>query len=391
MIKFFLLILSLSLLSFGCKARTSTSKVRNLGDAEGLSNDKFDDPSERKKIPVLIYYLNESNYALRDSSGAGVSERESWIHLTYALKSCLSQGASKSGAQSSQTVVDLLTTDANAFSAASYSEYGIIRSLMSRNPRLKNFVFRNGLSTTRGSESFEFQGRVEKWNDFPELPDHAPEVYHYQPLMRSEVLVSALKQVQRLASPDKHRYILIAKSHGSESMAMKAFLAGDLRTLSQEQICDAVRDKQKLSETGDSEAYVGDVNQNDGSYLTAQSALESLYQLASSSQSMAGTGSPNSLPGMTKSQFAEALMDSSANMYFPIVVLEACHSDVSLIGSLKSTQSARSPSNISFIYTSDKGESNYRAFNYQDIFRRTNQGQDLQDVIKSVVEAKLKK
>jgi hypothetical protein len=418
--------MALSLLIVGivtgaCKARNSQSRVKGLNDSEGLAVARFDDPAERAKIPVLIYYLNESYYYEKDRDQK-LSVRQNWDYLLKSINGCGSQGFNAGDTQLLKEVSDRLVSDAKDFVDAGYWEYGIIRSLMSKNPRLKNFIFKNASATSLGRESFEVQGEPTPWKSFPVLPANAEEVYRFQPLMRPEVLQSALEEVKRLAPPDKHRYVLISKSHGNATMAATAFLAKDISSLSQKQICATLLDHQKtIANAGANQSSdvlgkdtadplgkdtadplgkdtadplgkdTADPLGKDGSGpLGSMPAMEYLSAMAAGKVGLDAPPSVGGLPGISKYKFSEILLNQS-DMYFPIVVMESCKSEYSFADHFKSIQTKRSIPNISYVYTSDSGGLNYSNFDYQVLFRETNQGKDLQDVMKRVLELAAKK
>ena len=294
-----------------------------------------------------------------------------------------------------QSFADRYRGDQTEFLDAGKWEYDYLRAYIA-GPKIKVFVFKNSNASQPGSEFFHYQNGDQPWQKFPiRSPKSKDEVYDYQPMMRTEVLDSALNEVKRLAPPETHRYLLVAKSHGNAQMAMTAFLARDISTLSDAQICKALLDHQKAIQnkslgknTADplSKDTADPLGKEGSGPLGIPSAMDYLGSLASGKQGLDAAPSQSPLPGISKVDFGNILAKHK-DMYFPIVVMEACKSEGLFNAKMQTGKPSKAVPNVSFLYTSDAGGLNYYDnINYAALESGVRHGWDIQDVLKDILD-----
>jgi hypothetical protein len=255
--------------------------------------------------------------------------------------------------------------------------------------RLRFTACRPDNTTTTEGYTFE----VPRINDFP---------YVSQPLSHPLIFQKFLEAVRGLFPGDKHRYILITKSHGSEEIAIGPNLSLDLTEVlandeNRKEILDAIRANKKI----------------DGLDKMGNDPI-----LASMDETVRAAKRPVTQIGTTKGDYIQILRDLGIGdskkqiMNFPIVLMESCRSDLRLsknddiqwilttMGSAGSTDPDAAPNytafnmpNVGWVFTSDKRGLGYREVRYSELAssRFSLPFSDFQDAFKSFLDAMAKK
>jgi hypothetical protein len=262
------------------------------------------------KPEVLIYYSNET--APDERELRNYSTIINWLKSTRDPKALV--------------VVDQLTRDLREFhEAVDIETHAIVQPSNADGTPTAVFIFTNRLGRKGhfllkkkeepGVQSLDFK-----------TPIFDSYILSSNPLSDARTFKEALNAVVRLYNPNKYDFVLISKSHGASNLALTPRLA--------------VRAEQ-----------------------TSPSELISLLQ-----------GNANPLPdwaknrlGIQKADFMSILgkAGQDAGMFFRLVFLESCYSEVSTEDSQGTSTSV--PHNISALVTTH-GETPYRSVNYAELF-----------------------
>jgi hypothetical protein len=202
--------------------------------------------------------------------------------------------------------------------------------------------------TNRGVRSGRFwilrpgAGRVE--NVAMDAPRYDNLILASNPLTTAESLARCLHEVVRRFPADRHQYVLVAKSHGSEVLALTPRLVVRSDDVSRE------------------------------AFLTFANATEPVASAPAWAKRL----------GTTREAFFAVLADAgqTAGMRFPLVFVESCQ------GVLDSELKLQLPRNVGRFYTTGWELARYRNVDYAAVFQRCEQGASLAAALEEQLAAK---
>lgn len=397
-----------------CKPRREQSsrvKDLNAGQAMNDNNNSLTEMKTGRKV-VVIYYANDT-FAPRRTDPA----YENLDDLTRLLEGAASQEADPAAAEQLRKLASRLNHDWDQFSEI---VQGDVNSLSSRlcsavGDNYKDSVgglavFRNSAalnasqdanssptmrymrnlswySCRPGEKSFHQHSlSVPLFNEFP---------YDSQPFSNSASFEMALKSVKTEFEPQKHRFILITKSHGSKENALVPHLSVDLREKIRKEpktVLEAI--KLGANATTGLDSWKADTildsvdgllkSKFDSSREKGISKIEYLRILNSLGQVAITAGPPPDAP-----------------MIFPIVLMESCKSDLQfsqnneireVLDYYQEGYKGFKMFNVGLLYASDEKGLKYDDVKYGDLLGfMSNGATDFQDLFKKLLDSKSQK
>jgi len=385
-------------LFLACKPRQDarSAALRDLmaGQAASSGVSKLEDPLMRQKTPVLIYYANDTV--------APLLRAPAFTNL-YRLISMLEEGGrahslSEADRKYLSSVASNLTKDWDDFRESVLAEYRSLDSFIcGESPRfpVALAMFSNSMMQLSETRADYDTGRSVRWLSCENGQRHGPNDwrvpwfgdfrYDSQPLSHPSVFKQALEEVRNRFPPAKYRYILVTKSHGSAELAMTPNLVADISSITQQDLWKSIlthRDKAGQGELSD--------------IKVAYPLLSSLDGVNAALANYAGNGARPI--GVSKLQYLETLVGldrsiSGEGMYFPIVFMESCKSDLRLstnpeireaLEQHTSSYAGLELTNVGLLYASDHRGLPYRTMNYQDLFKGFSYRnlRDMQDAVR---------
>ncbi len=207
-------------------------------------------------------------------------------------------------------------------------------------------------------------------------------IFEHSPLSHLDMLRASLDMVAEIFPPAKHEYSLVIKSHGNEELTITPKVAFDSQlvtskflaryfatrpeTRSVAQLDKAGLDKDGLDKDGlDKDGLDKGGLDKDG---LDKDGLDKggLDKDGLDKDGLAG-GDPiheNDIraAGISKEQMLRAIMDPSRNMFFNVLFLESCNSD---LGALMQDLADTPTPNIGYLFTSDHKGLSYNTVDYQ--------------------------
>ena len=206
-------------------------------------------------------------------------------------------------------------------------------------------------------------------------------IFEHSPLAHLDMLRASLDLVAEIFPPDKHEYSFVIKSHGNEELTITpkvafesqlvtaSFLAKYFRTRpetrSVAQLDKAGLDKQGLDKDGlDKQGLDKDGLDKDGLDKDGLDK-DGLDKDGLDKDGLAGidpiTARDIRAAGISKEQMLRTIMDPARSMYFNVLFLESCNSD---LGALMQDLADTPTPNIGYLFTSDEKGLSYNTVDY---------------------------
>ncbi len=415
-------LLGLACATSACKPRQERgSEVRDVNRGAPMNNKE--DPTasmrENKQKIVVIYYANDT-YAVRGDDPARVNVNS----ITGTLRQAAHGEADPAESQHLSMVADKLDTEWERFRDAINDDIAVLEKRLCQTVvpeyqdsiagfvSIRNFANDDSLNAgggylSRSLRSLKFtvcratNSRTTEGHSF-EVPRNEQFPFLSQPLSHPLAFQRALEAVRTPFPPDKHRYILITKSHGSEEIAIAPNLSVDMTDYlttdqGRQELVSAVKGRKSIRglEKMGSDPILADMDET----------LHAVKPQASADV------------GISKGDYIQILRDLGIGdkkqvMNFPIVLMESCRSDlrytkdenISWVLSTMSGGGSPGPmpngeepppdyrafnmANVGWVYTSDRKGLGYKAVRYPDLNNmRFQQGKDFEEVFKSFLDS----
>lgn len=382
-----------------CKPRRSASAVRDVNEPQPMSSVTgiAEDPKIKARIPVLIYYANDTYYSVVEDKGF---ENLNVIREAI-LKGAADPNIGKDDKVYLEQVAQRLRDDWLDFMRAVDTEaHELQNNVCRRNARYKMglAVFRNANMPAIRNDEFEtdrdvswsyckpddkggIEGPTSKFWTIRWFEDFR---YDSQPLSHPRVFESAIQQVREVFPPEKYKYILLTKSHGSKEMSITPNLVIDASRLEADQIKTALLDHKKRGAATQGGA-LDDIK-------TLMPTLASFNGVNAALAPLAGSSGrfPADQVGVSKRRYLEVINqegggDPTSGMYFPLIFMESCNSqlqsssdawirDTIVIGydaaskQEKISYAGLNIRNVGKLYTSNTRGLAYRTLRYAEMF-----------------------
>jgi|GEM_PF-3595325 len=401
----------------GCKARRTTSATRDLNAGQGMSQTSIeDDPKIKARIPVLIYYANDTHYSVHEDKSY-----DNMIKLVQAIDSAQTdKNISAEDKAYLSLVSKRLTDDWTSFMRAVDAESMELQSYACRkNARYKMglAIFRNSSMASIRYDEYQTDRDVNWYYCKPDGRDgiEGPTAkiwnirwfddfrYDSQPLSHPRVFEGALKQVREVFPAEKYKYILVTKSHGSSEMSITPNLVIDASGLQAADINKTLLAHKTARNSAGAELE---------DFKTLMPTLASFNgvnaALATIAQTNDGRFSAEQI-GVNKRRYLEVLNqegggDPTSGMYFPLVFMESCNSQLQSssddwiqetinVGRNKVSYAGLNLRNIGKMFTSDAKGLAYRTLRYGEMFTNLeyNKFLEFQEAISYQLESVLKR
>ena len=217
-------------------------------------------------------------------------------------------------------------------------------------------------------------------------------IFEHSPLSHLDMLRATLDMVAEIFPPAKHEYSLVIKSHGNEELTITPKVAFDSQlvtskflaryfatrpeTRSVAQLDKAGLDKNGLDKDGldkqglDKDGLDKDGLDKDGLDKDGLDKdgldKDGLDKDGLDKDGLAGADPIHEndirAAGISKEQMLRAIMDPSRNMFFNVLFLESCNSD---LGALMQDLADTPTPNIGYLFTSDHKGLSYNTVDYQ--------------------------
>ena len=193
-------------------------------------------------------------------------------------------------------------------------------------------------------------------------------IFEHSPLSHLDMLRASLDMVAEIFPPAKHEYSLVIKSHGNEDLTITPKVAFDSQLVTSKFLSryfatrPATRSVAQLDKAG------LDKNGLDKDGLDKQGLdKDGLDKDGLDKDGLAGTDPINDqdirAAGISKEQMLRTIMDPSRNMFFNVLFLESCNSD---LGALMQDLADTPTPNIGYLFTSDHKGLSYNTVDYQN-------------------------
>ena len=195
----------------------------------------------------------------------------------------------------------------------------------------------------------------------------ANKIYESSPLSHVDTLQASLDLVAELFPPEKYEYSLVIKSHGNDELAMTPKVAFEASLVSGHFIAKffqnrpetravALLDKAGLDKAGLDKAGLDKAGLDKAGLDKAgldKAGLDSPTQIEIQDVRAAG---------VSKEEMMRAIIGYSSKMFFNVIFLESCRSD---LGALMEGLAETSSPNIGYLFTSDERGLSYNTIDYQ--------------------------
>ena len=198
-------------------------------------------------------------------------------------------------------------------------------------------------------------------------------IFEHSPLSHLDMLRASLDMVAEIFPPAKHEYSLVIKSHGNEDLTITPKVAFDSQLVTSKFLSryfatrPATRSVAQLDKAGlDKNGLDKDGLDKQG--LDKQGLdKDGLDKDGLDKDGLAGTDPINDqdirAAGISKEQMLRTIMDPSRNMFFNVLFLESCNSD---LGALMQDLADTPTPNIGYLFTSDHKGLSYNTVDYQN-------------------------
>lgn len=390
-----------------CKPRKEESSLKDLNPGQMMNDNdnSLNQMKENRKV-VVIYYANDTYAPSTDPAFENLTD------LMDALKKAAAKETDENVKKYLIGTADRLRNDWRDFGQTVGNDVGVLTEKLCSKVGSSYFDSVGGLAIFRNFSNEEnrsgtmssgsdlirnlrwdscrpgdvfLQGKlleVPKFNEFP---------YDSQPFSHPLAFQKALAAVRTVFPPEKHRYILITKSHGSKENALVPHLSVDLRErlrTNADEVIDAIKSANKTGASG-LDPFKTDAMLNGVDELLKKKIPDSVEK------------------GISKTVYLHTINELGAGgpsnaMIFPIVFMESCKSELKLSkdsdidwvlkyypgGSYKGFNMQ----NVGLLYTSDEKGLRYDEINFFELSGwRYNSFDDFQDVIKNFLDSKAKK
>jgi len=220
----------------------------------------------------------------------------------------------------------------------------------------------------------------------------ANKIYESSPLSHVDTLQASLDLVAELFPPEKYEYSLVIKSHGNDELAMTPKVAFEASLVSGHFIAKffqnrpetravALLDKAGLDKAGLDKAGLDKAGLDKAGLDKAGLDKAGLDKagldkagldkagLDKAGLDKAGLDSPTQIEiqdvraaGVSKEEMMRAIIGYSSKMFFNVIFLESCRSD---LGALMEGLAETSSPNIGYLFTSDERGLSYNTIDYQ--------------------------
>lgn len=305
---------------------------------------------------VVIFYANESD-------APSLERMAAWLE--------------QYGSEAAQLSARKMRRDMQMFAPTVARQVADLSAIVAAQPGgrpLHLMVFTNQMARA-GQYLYQAAGAASLTAAALNLPATDQQVFAVNPLSRADALEAALLAAAERFSPAQHRFLLIAKSHGSETLALGGLGAAKLGIGSFEDLIAAIQEHEaSTAELADMVASSQGTDQNVHDPLDDQNVHDPLDDQAVTDplddqglpfefQGIDDFASDLSLPaesvGTTKDQFVGTLaaVARRRGMQFDLVVLDSCRSE------LTATQTAAISPYVSWLVASTGG-THYQSVNY---------------------------
>ena len=187
-------------------------------------------------------------------------------------------------------------------------------------------------------------------------------IFEHSPLSHLDMLRASLDMVAEIFPPAKHEYSLVIKSHGNEELTITPKVAFDSQLVTSKFLARYFATRPETRSVAQLDKAGLDKNGLDKDGLDKQG----LDKDGLDKDGLAG-GDPiheNDIraAGISKEQMLRAIMDPSRNMFFNVLFLESCNSD---LGALMQDLADTPTPNIGYLFTSDHKGLSYNTVDYQ--------------------------
>jgi hypothetical protein len=404
-----------------CKPKVvNDSELRDLNQGQLMSENTtlYSDPVIRNKIPVLIYYANDT-YAPTSDDPAHVNKE--------ALIRKIRSGKRTVGPEQDEILEQIATRiddDWNSFRrVVDIDSRFLIQEICKANARYRMglAVFRNFGNDVSGQKitamdydrpfSFTYcrdngtamvaTTRVPYFqNDFR---------YQSQPLSHPYMFKKAMEEVLSRFPPAAHRYILISKAHGAREIAIGPTIGVDVREVQDQEVWSSILGGASgtAAPVLENDKATMPILENDKATMPILSTPGPIIagieeKLKETAKQMNASGLPYP-PGVSKTDYLSALFafgggNPKLGMYLPIVFMEACKSDLrlsqgtwitDLLEQHKGMYAGLSMENIGYLYTSDEKGLPYNTVDFRELFGpKYSKFSDFQDAFKAYLDQK---
>ncbi|MDA9951334.1 hypothetical protein N9D31_02050 [Oligoflexaceae bacterium] len=362
--------------------------------ANGVRPNQGENPrfklTNRKKAPVYIYYANESisQDSVRNTLEALNSASYGQGRAVFE-RSCKELGIERMECQEMmRSIAAKISDDWTEFNNTVLEETNWLKQMCERgHVNLAVFTNRLFLTESAGSNKPSWQVCDVESKTLKSVPftldfktaskepgaakiadndqkftfDFLPKILRNQPASSVSILRQSIEEVKNAFLPEKHRYLLVVKSHGTENHNVIPFLLpeGKMETIKQKRWLWKIFLKaalnSKLKKSDDLNVFEHFSGAMKGGQLEPPGGDEPLgppggnepLEPPGGDEPLEPPGGDEPLGaetkgfGIEKTEFISVLKDASRDMFFSLVFMESCNSDLSLTDGNKDSKLPR--------------------------------------------------